>query len=81
LTYTYSGKVYANSLTGLRSPFLYRIYAVCCADFISNSSWKLHFSYFNSPVACYTKCRFLITEQKQPSLYIILILEPFYLYF
>jgi hypothetical protein len=38
LTYTYSGKVYANSLTGPRSSFLYRIYVVCCADFISNSS-------------------------------------------
>lgn len=61
LTYTYPGKVYANSLSGLRSSFLYRIHVVCCADFISNSSRKLHFSYFNSPFACYTKCRFLIT--------------------
>jgi hypothetical protein len=41
MTYTYSSKVYANSFSHLRSSFLNRIYEVCCADFISNSSLKL----------------------------------------
>lgn len=67
LTYTCSGKVYANSLSGVESSILYRIYVVCCADLISICSWKLHFSYFNSPFACYTKCWFLITIQQSRS--------------